>query len=272
LSEADIVRKTPFPATTDSLTVDLRTLGLFNGMTLLVHSSLSALGWVCGGAVAVIGAFEAAIGKAGTLVMPSFTGDNSDPAYWRNPPVPESWWQTIRDQLPAFDPDLTPSRNVGAIAEAFRKQPGTSRSGHPQVSFSARGPQSAQIVSSHPLDYALGDRGPLGRLYDSGAYILLFGVGYHNNTSLHLAEYRAAFPGKRIIRSGASVMEDGRRVWKIIEDFDDDSTDFERLGADFEAACPNSVRIGKVGLAEVRLISCRSLVDYAVNWMNHNRK
>ena len=272
LSEADIINKSPSPATVASLTKDLRNLGVSPGMTLLVHSSLSALGWVCGGPVAVIRALEGALGEASTMVMPAFCGEYSDPAYWKNPPVPEAWWQTIRDEMPVFDSDLTPTRWMGTIAETFRKQPGTMRSGHPQVSFAARGPLAADIVSNHPLDYALGDEGPLGRLYDLGANILLLGVGWGNNTSLHLAEYRSSCPGKRIERSGAPVMEDGRRVWKELEDFGGDSADFEKIGTDFELAYAETIGVGRVGLARVRLMPCRILVDYAMAWMTAYRK
>jgi aminoglycoside 3-N-acetyltransferase len=272
LSEAQIIKRTPSPATVATLTDDLKKLGVSPGMTLLVHSSLSAMGYVCGGPVAVILALEAALGDAGTLVMPAHSGEYSDPAYWKHPPVPESWWQTIRNEMPAFDPDLTPTRCMGAIAEAFRKQQGVLRGRHPQVSFAARGLLSADITADHPFDYALGDCGPLGRLYDLGASILLLGVGYVNNTTIHLAEYRAAFPGKRIERSGAPVMENGLRVWKELEDFSGDSDDFEAIGREFEAAYPGTVKKGKIGSADARLMPARALVDYAVVWMTGHRK
>ena len=62
------------------------------------------------------------------------TSENTDPATWQNPPVPESWWSVIREQSPGFDPVLTPaSRWMGILAETIRTWPGAVRSDHPQV-------------------------------------------------------------------------------------------------------------------------------------------
>src|SRR5574341_1309017 len=102
MSEADAVNRAQTPATVGSLKVDLSALGVQREMTLLVHSSLSALGWVNGGPVAVIAALEQVLGDEGTLVMPTHSSDLSDPAQWKNPPVPDVWWDTIRDTMPAF--------------------------------------------------------------------------------------------------------------------------------------------------------------------------
>jgi aminoglycoside 3-N-acetyltransferase len=88
--------------TIDSLVRDFRDLGIAEGMTLIVHLSLRSLGWVSGGPVAVILALEEVLGQDGTLVMPAHTTDLSDPSQWKNPPVPNAWWQTIRETMPAF--------------------------------------------------------------------------------------------------------------------------------------------------------------------------
>ena len=145
MPEGQVVHKTETPVTVESLQADFEVLGIEKGMVLLVHSSLSAMGWVCGGPVAVIIALQEVLGETGTLVMPTHSTDLSEPSQWENPPVPESWWQTIRETMPAYDPDLTPTRSMGKIAETFRKQKGVFRSTHPQSSFCARGPQASSV-------------------------------------------------------------------------------------------------------------------------------
>lgn len=259
------------PATIETLRTDLLDLGLQPGMTLLVHSSLSALGWVSGGAVAVILALEIALGREGTLVMPTFSADLSDPSRWRNPPVPEAWWAIIRDTMPAFDRDITPTRGMGAIPEAFRKMRDVIRSDHPQASFIARGPLADAITRDHALDCLLGERSPLARLYGADGWVLLLGVTHDHDTSLHLAEYRAAFPGKHEIVDGAPMMLDGRRQWLNFCDLALDDGDFPLIGEAFERET-GLARVGRVGRGTARLLPMRPLVDYAVRWMEANRR
>jgi aminoglycoside 3-N-acetyltransferase len=263
LSEAEVVAATPSPRTRESLTADLRALGVAPGMVVLVHSSLRSLGWVCGGPVAVVQALTDAVTEAGTIAMPTHSGDYSDPAGWENPPVPREWWPVIRDTMPAYDPRVTPTREMGAIVEAFRIWPGTRRSAHPAVSFAARGRHAAAIVGEHTLDDGLGEGSPLARLYDLGASVLLLGVGYDRNTSFHLAEYR--LPLRREIHAGAAVVEAGRRVWKRYRDLDLDAAPFPAIGAAFDRT--GEVRLGRVGNATARLFPLRAAVDFALAWL-----
>lgn len=257
------------PNTMQTLERDFRALGVREGMTLLAHSSLSSLGWVCGGAQAVILALEAILGESGTLVMPAHSGDLSDPKNWQNPPVPEAWHETIRNEMPAFDRALTPSRCMGKIAETFRKQDCVVRSSHPQLSFAAWGRNRDYVTQDERYDNALNQQSPLGRVRELDGSVLLIGVGHDNNTSLHLAEYMARYDSKKIVKSGMPVREGGVTRWMEFDDIDFYTDDFERIGAEFERT--GSVAKGKVGAAECALMRQRSLVDFAVSWMERNR-
>ena len=88
MSEEKIIKRTKEPVTINTIHQDLIKLGINNNDTLLVHSSLSSLGWVCGGAQAVLMALMNGLANEGTLVMPAHSGSWSDPAEWKNPPVP----------------------------------------------------------------------------------------------------------------------------------------------------------------------------------------
>ena len=137
--------------------MDLRRLGLDTGALVIVHSSLSSLGWVCGASVAVVQALMDVITPSGTLVMPTHSGEYSDPANWEHPPVPDSWQGPIRESMPAFDPQTVPCCGMGRIPETFRSWPGALRSSHPAVSFAAWGRHAGFVTREHSLDHSLGE-------------------------------------------------------------------------------------------------------------------
>lgn len=228
MGERELIASTDAPRTRASLAADLRALGVAEGSVLLAHSSLSRLGWVAGGAVAVVQALLDALGPEGTLVVPTHTTGNSEPSHWRNPPVPEAWWPVLREHMPAFDPRVTPARGIGAIPEVARVWPGALRSDHPQMSFAALGPDAGRITRGHVLESGLGDGSPLARVYDLDGHVLLLGVGHARNTPFHLAEYRR--PRPRPHRTGAAVQGAAGREWVEFEDIEYDSDDFDALG------------------------------------------
>lgn len=100
MNEKKTISNTKIPVTVETLKKDFLNIGLRDGMTVLLHSSLSSIGWVSGGATAVILALEDILGPSGTLVMPAHSGDLSDPGVWENPPVPKSWWKIIKETMP----------------------------------------------------------------------------------------------------------------------------------------------------------------------------
>jgi aminoglycoside 3-N-acetyltransferase len=272
MSESRVIERSgSLPSTVDSLSDDLSRLGLSHGSIVLVHASLSSLGWVCGGAVAVIEALVRIVGPEGTIVMPTHTTGLSEPENWSNPPVPQSWWPVIRENTPAYDARTTPTRKMGAIAESFRNHPEVSRSQHPLVSFAALGPDAATILSAHKLESGFGDDSPLGRLYELGGEVLLLGVGHGNNTSLHLAEERAYRTNAPRNKAGAPVLVGGKRRW--VEFFEqayvDD--DFTTIGEAFTQET-GLIQSGLVGVGESLLMPQPTLVDFGVKWIGKNRK
>lgn len=258
------------PVGRSRLVADLEALGLEPGMTVIVHASLSKIGWVPGGAQGVIAALLDVLGASATLVMPAHSGNFSDPANWQNPAVPQDWWDPIRQEMPAYDPALTPTRNMGTIAESFRKYPGVLRSAHPHVSFIARGPNAQRIVATHPVGCMFGEHSPVARLYELDGHVLLLGVDHGNNTAIHLGEYRAEFPGKRYHTEGAPLLVNGARRWVSFEDLQTCDDDFDRLGEDF-ARDTDLERRGPMGWGTARLMRVRAIVDYAQAWLSSHR-
>lgn len=272
MSEKKAISTIKKPVTIETLKKDFFNIGLREGMTVLLHSSLSSMGWVCGGAHAVILALEDVLGASGTLVMPAHSGDLSDPDNWGNPAVPESWWETIKSNMPSFDCDLTPTRGVGVIPEVFRKQKGVLRSSHPQVSFTAWGKNAEFITSGHSLEFGCGECSPLARIYDLDGYVLLLGVDHSSNTSIHLAEARSDYSGKTTILSGAPLTENQMRKWVEFKDYKDFSDDFAKLGKAFVKANSPNVSIADIGNAKSQFFKQKDLVDFAVGWIEKNRR
>jgi aminoglycoside 3-N-acetyltransferase len=271
MSETPPEDRSPEPVTVDSIASDLRALGVEAGGTVLVHGSLSSLGWVCGGPMAVVDALQRVVTEDGTVVMPTHSPGNMEPSDMEHPPVPESWYDTIREEMPPYRPDLTPTQGMGAISECFRSYPGVRRSAHPQHSFAAWGADAGFVTEGHSLEYSLGENSPLARVYDLGGDVLFLGTTHATNTSFHLAEYRAEIDID--VTTGASaILVDGEREWVEFEDVDIDDGDFSECGDAFERERPEAFETGTVGVAEAKRLDQRALVDFAVGWMEQNRE
>nr|WP_221382468.1 AAC(3) family N-acetyltransferase [Actinoplanes polyasparticus] len=255
------------PRTRESIAEDLRTLGLGAGATVLVHSSLRSLGWVCGGAVSVVRALLDVLGPDGTLVVPAFSTQNRDPVRWAGPEVPPSWFPAIRAAMPAYDPAVTSCRELGIVAETVRCWPGARRSPHPQTSFAGVGARAVQLMSRHELTSELGEQSPLAALEAAGAVVLLLGVGFDRCTALHLAEYRLPWVTPR---PNACVVQTSRgRAWVHYQGVRLDASDFAALGADLERS--GVVCRGPVGAADSRLLEFAQAVAFAEEWLLQHR-
>ena len=154
------------------------------------------MGYVCGGAQAVIEALIDVIGNDGTIMMPAQSWKNLDPEDGVHWDADENDWQIIRDNWPAYDKNITPTNTMGAVAEMFRQWPGCLRSDHPARSVCAYGKHAEYLTKDHDISNIFGEGSPIARLYELDGKVLLLGVGYDKNTSLHLADSRADYPGK----------------------------------------------------------------------------
>jgi aminoglycoside 3-N-acetyltransferase len=213
---------------------DLRALGVGPGMTLMVHSSLAALGHVEGGAGAVIEALIEAVGPEGTVAMPAMSGG-------------------------VFEIETSPS-NVGTITEVFRTWPGVKRSFHPSHSACAIGPR-ANFLLEDTLDHptAIGAESPWGRLARlPEAHVLLLGVDQDRNTLLHHPEEVVRAPYLSTIER-RYIDEDGNERTKTLELFPGPHRDF--IGLEPIIRESGAMRVGRVGNAVARLMHATTTVE-----------
>ncbi|MFE4515349.1 aminoglycoside N(3)-acetyltransferase [Kitasatospora sp. NPDC056783] len=247
------------PLTTADLVEGWRRVGVRDGMALIVHSSLSSLGRVEGGAAAVVASLREAVGPGGTVAVPAFTSDTvRDPAPGHSGP-PGAEVAERRAAVPLFHPGL-PSA-MGAVAEALRALPESHRSSHPQVSVAAVGAHAREVTARRSLGFAVGRESPFGALHDLGGYVLLVGVGHNRNTFLHYAETFA--PNRRLKLRRFPMAIQGERVWIEAPDVaDDNDTHFPLVGREFEEWA--GVREVLVGDAPCRLVPVRDLIPFAV--------
>lgn len=223
------------PAT---LTTQLRRLGVEEASVLLVHTSYRAVRPVQGGPAGLIEALREALGPRGTLVMPSWGGDDDAP----------------------FDPAATPvTPDLGVVADTFWRLPGGVRSAQ-FFAFAAAGPDAARITAD-PLPLPPhAPPSPVGRVHELNGQILLLGVGHDSNTTLHLAELLAGVP-YRVPRYCTVLGEDGRPV-RV--DYGENDHCCRRFAlADEWLRARGQQREGQVGHATARLMRSRDVVAVA---------
>jgi aminoglycoside 3-N-acetyltransferase len=221
------------------LAADLRRLGLRPGDVVLVHSSLSRLGNVQGGADAAIDALLDAVSPSGTVLFPVLTGSEHD-----GPDCP-----------PTVEVRETPCW-TGRIPETARRRGEAVRSLHPTHSIAAIGQAASRFAAGHEdTETPCDERSPYYRLIREGGSILLLGADHESDTSLHCLEELAGVPyhlqdgwtdGVMIDPAGRRVTVRNRlHLWRW-------HREFARVDAPLEAGGAQ-VR-GTVGLAEARLV------------------
>ena len=155
----------------------LADIGKPRNSAVMVHSSLSACGYVPGGAPTVIEALRTWCAGA-TLVMPTHT----------------YCYPGSDGSLTTFDPKST-SSVVGTITDVFWRRPDVVRSLHPTHSLAAEGPMASALIAGHELcNTPCGSDTPYRRLVQWDAGVLMFGVTFDPYTLFHTAEDAAGVP------------------------------------------------------------------------------
>ena len=153
----------------------LKAIGIDKGDTLLVHSSLSKMGFVENGPNTVIEALLETVGSQGHVLMP-----NSPNA---------SFQLEYIQELNCFDVEKDKSR-LGVITEVFRNHPEAKRSCHPTEPVSCIGPDQEYFVGHHfGEETPYTKNSPFFRVAESNGKILMIGVTLDNaGTNLHTLE------------------------------------------------------------------------------------
>ena len=162
------------------LVEDLRRLGVREGDCLMLHSSLSSLGRVEGGAETVVEALMDAMGPGGTLITPAFTQG----AWTEHLATPDCLDCSGRE----FCPSPWPSHE-GAIPNAALQREGHLRGCHPTHSWVANGARAAEVLrdQQHCLT-PCGHGNPFEKLVELDGCIVTLGVGVNTITQWHYFE------------------------------------------------------------------------------------
>jgi len=169
------------PITEGEIRTDLQALPLPSGTVVFVHSSMSRLGYVEGGAATIVAALCKVIvqDRNGTLAVPTFTRGR------------------MVDTLRAgdvFDLQTTPSA-TGRITEIIRQYPGAVRSLHPTHSVAAVGARAEWLTEAHHRDSrSFGALSPWGRLIEADGFVLGLGIDLGPVTFVHTVEDLSDFP------------------------------------------------------------------------------
>lgn len=267
------------PVTRSGLERDLRSLGVQAGGILMVHTRMSAIGWVVGGSQTVVEALLEVLGPDGTLM--AYAGWEDDP--WHLAEWPAAWQQAYRAELPPFDPELSEAdHEMGRLPERIRTWPGAKASTGHVMRMVAIGAQADWLTSGQPWDHPQGPGSPLAKLVAADGQVLMLGAPLDTLTLLHHAEALVDAPSKRMVSYAIPVREGDRVEWREVHDHDTSSrgafpyeqvipADEEAFAVIGQLALAAGAGIsGKVGDAESRLFQARPLLDFAIGWLQSN--
>ena len=240
----------------------------------MVHTRMSALGWVVGGSETVVRALLDAVGPEGTVAAYASWEEH----VYRDSERPAEHLQAYIEEPPVFDPATAEAdRGHGWIPERLRTWPGAERSVQPDASVVAVGARARWLTDPHAPDFGYGAGTPFARLVEADGQVLLLGAPLDTITLLHHAEAIADVPGKRAVTYRLAVADGGRIEQRTYTDIDTGrgALPYENLGLDDDvfaviarAALAAGIGTrGAVGQAECHLFPARALTEFAVGWL-----
>lgn len=157
----------------------LKENGILPSDTVLVHTSMRALGETEGGCDGLIDGFISYLTE-GLFLVPTHT------------------WDNVGKESPVYDVRKTiPCIGALPYVAAFRKD--GVRSLHPTHSLAAFGKRAFEFVKGEEKATSPCPKGGAwARLYDENAKILLIGVGLERNTYIHAIDEMLDLPGRLI--------------------------------------------------------------------------
>ncbi|MFW6368613.1 MAG: AAC(3) family N-acetyltransferase [Spirochaetota bacterium] len=238
-----------------SILEQIHSLGISHSDTVLIHSSLRAIGAVDGGADTLLDAFEEYL-HDGLLVLPTHT------------------WRQINADYNIFDPQTEPSC-VGALTERFRLRSETVRSWHPTHSVAAAGGDAADFTAGeHRWDTPCPRGSCWGKLYDRDAKVLFVGCTLRSNTLLHGVEEWLEVPNRianryerlKIRTPDGSLLD--RPMRRHETPYGDVSENYGRMHAPFFRE--GIARWGRIGYADTIVCDAAGMVELTSEYLREN--
>lgn len=240
--------------TKEDLQRDIQRLGVLPTDTLLVHSSLKAVGSVEGGPDTVLDSFCEQLSQ-GLLVLPTHT------------------WAQINAEYNVFDVQHEPSC-VGTLTNIFRHRPGVVRSWHPTHSLAAWGRGAEEFAAGEEqFDTPCPRAGCYGKLYDRKAKVLFLGVPLTRNTLIHGVEEWAGVPNRiapdyqylKILTPDGRLLDRPMRRHRspvhVSDNYDKLEEPLLALGI---------ARRGRIGGAESILVEVAPMVEITMEFLKRN--
>ena len=235
--------------TKEELKAQIRAMGILPTDTVLVHSSLRAIGPVENGADGIIDAFREVLTE-GLLLIPTHT------------------WAVVTQKQPDYDVRTTVP-NIGTLPRVAAFRPDGVRSLHPTHSVAGFGKNAAAFLAG---EETAGTPTPVGgvmhKLGSVGAKILLIGVGNNKNTFLHTLDEELEIPDRMEQESYPLTILDAdgkRHVTQFRSHHCSRSKDVSMNYPNYEQPLVDTgaQTFGKLGSATVRIVDaakCRRVV------------